>query len=855
LRAVELNPYHLEANNRLGHLLQICGRVWESTPYFFVQIQRGKCRGDELLGMSAVDSFFRLDERLERAGQAPDSPAFLIRLAQARRDIFDNREVEAEATLREILERSPHLGEAQGRLGRIIVERGDLAEFLLWRGSLPEEARRHPEVLFVEGLQARRLGLIEGAVHCFLGALQLSPNHLGALTQIAGCLDQLGRPDVAREFSQRSLWQSEVERNYGLLRTEVHAEMVLETVQLLGKLGRYWEAAGWCYVVTHFDEPPEWAHRELARWTAQLRGLATSTDPNRLATRLLRAADFPSPRWPAPASTARSVTSPSLETPPWSFVDDAEGLGLAFQYFEGTDEPNRLTHIFNVVGGGVGAVDYDLDGWVDLYFAQGNDWRETSPQPQWIDRLFRNRAGAGFADVTDAAGLKETGFSHGVTVGDYDQDGFPDLHIGNLGANTLYRNNGDGTFTDVTAIAGVKGNEWSTSAVFADFNGDALPDLYVLNYTLVQETTEKICRNNAGETRACTPDVLSADDDRLYLNRGDGTFQDVSAPSGILAPDGRGLGVIAWDFTRDGLLDLFVANDTSANFLFIHQGNAPDGTPRFAEEALLRGVAVDQDGNAQASMGIAVGDANGDGRLDLFLTNFFAEANTLYTAQDGGFFTDMTRPFRLRDPSFWMLGFGCQFADFDGDGWEDLVATNGHVDQISARGDPDRMPPQLFRNVQGRAFEDVPPERLGPFFQRKYLGRGLATLDWNRDGRTDFVVSHIHAPAALVTNRTAIHDPPLVLRLAGRRASRDPVGATVTALVGGKMQSRFVTAGDGYLVTNERRIVFHAPGVARFDRIIVDWPSGHRQTWENVPGGRELLLVEDRVDPLPVVVD
>ena len=240
--------------------------------------------------------------------------------------------------------------------------------------------------------------------------------------------------------------------------------------------------------------------------------------------------------------------------------------------------------------------------------------------------------------------------------------------------------------------------------------------------------------------------------------------------------DGRGLGIIAWDFSADGRLDLFVANDTSANFLFIHQGMSPDGTPRFAEEALVRGVAVDDDGNAQASMGVAAGDVNGDGLVDMFITNFFSEANTLYLSQEGGFFTDMTRPFQLRDSSFWMLGFGCQFADFDGDGWQDLVATNGHVDQTSARGDPDRMSPQLFHNRQGQRFEDVPADRLGGFFEGKYLGRGLATLDWNRDGRTDFAVSHLHGPAALVVNQTLAQGTPLVVRLVGRRGPRDPVG-------------------------------------------------------------------------------
>lgn len=845
-RAVSLNPCHLEANNRLGHLLQICGRVWESRPHFLVQIQRGKCRGDELLGASLSERFFRLDERLERLGEDPGSSAFPVRLAEARRRIFDNRESDAEVLLRELVAINPQIGEVQGRLGRMIVDRGDFAEFLDWRNGLPDESRRHPEVLFAEGIEARRLGLVDGAVHCFLEVLKLSPNHLGTHTQIAGCLDQLGRSDVAKNFSQRGLLLSEIERNYGLMRTDVHTEMVYETVQLLGKLGRYWEAAGWCYVVMQFDDPPTWANRELKRWVAHI-GRET---PGQLRPWMfVGSEEFAPPRWPDRDGHLPSAADADRSSVAWKFSDDADRLGMQFEYFEGTDEPNRMNHIFNVMGGGLGAIDYDLDGWIDLYFAQARDWRNPEPQPEWIDRLYRNMARERFADVTAAAGLNETGFSHGVTTGDFDQDGFPDIYVGNLGPNTLYRNNGDGTFHDVTPAAGIAGDEWSTSSVFVDLTGDGLPDLYVLNYTGPDETRTTICRNSAGEERACTPDVLTSAHDVLYVNRGDGTFRDVSEAAGILSPDGRGLGIVAWDFSGDGRLDLLVANDTSANFLFVSQG-VRDGIPWFAEEGLIRGIAVDEDGNALASMGVAASDANGDARMDLFITNFFGESNSLYVGQEGGFFTDMTRPFHLRDASFWMLGFGCQFADFDGDGWCDLVATNGHVDQVSARGDPDRMAPQLFHNRHGRQFAEIPTDKLGSFFQKTYLGRGLATLDWNRDGRTDFAVSHLHGPAALVTNHTPPGGAALTVRLAGRRGTRDPVGALLTAQIGAHRLHRFVTAGDGFLVSNERRVDFTWPGATLVDRLTVRWPGGREQTWDNLATGQEILLIEDRLEPI-----
>ena len=309
-------------------------------------------------------------------------------------------------------------------------------------------------------------------------------------------------------------------------------------------------------------------------------------------------------------------------------------------------------------------------------------------------------------------------------MGDFDQDGFSDIYVGNKGPNRLYRNNGDGTFADVTATAGVAGNEWSTSSVFADFNGDGLPDLYVLNYSLLEETAHKECHRATGEPMACTPDVLIAEPDRCYLNRGDGSFHDASQAAGVALPAGKGLGVVVWDFAGDGRLGIFVANDTTPNFLFVNAGVDAHGIPRFQEEGVVRGVAFNIDGNAQASMGVAAGDANGDGRIDLFITTFFADTKTLYSQRDDRFFDDLTRPFDLRDPGFWMLGFGCQFADLDGDGWDDLITTNGHVDQRSSRGDIDRMPPQVFRNLGGRRFVEVAATTLGRFLSGTLSGPG-----------------------------------------------------------------------------------------------------------------------------------
>jgi hypothetical protein len=354
------------------------------------------------------------------------------------------------------------------------------------------------------------------------------------------------------------------------------------------------------------------------------------------------------------------------------------------------------------------------------------------------------------------------------------------------------------------------------------------------------------------------------------LNLGDGTFQDISKEAGIDTPDGKGLGVIAWDFEGNGRLGIFVANDTTPNFLFINQGLSDRGVPLFREEALVRGIALDSDGNALASMGVAAGDANGDGRIDLFITTFFGESKTLYCQRDDRFFEDLTRPFELRNAGFWMLGFGCQFADLNGDGWEDLIATNGHVDQASVKGSPDRMPPQVFQNLGCKRFTEVPAKQLGAFFEGRYLGRGMAILDWNGDGRTDVGISHLHAPFALLTNQTDMTSRQLVVKLVGKSGCREPTGAVIrlTGLSGESATSteyqsqevvtsktpinltRLLVAGDGFLVTNERRVHFAVPADCREVELEVSWPGGQTELWQHVQCDQEVLLIEGRRSPV-----
>ncbi len=847
--AIALAPDQIEAYFRLGHLLQIEGRSWEAAPLFFSQIMRGKCRGDELLGASGTERFFRADDLIENAALAADPADPLIQVGIGRREFYANNTDVAESLFRDIVSQRSQLGEAQGRWGRIIVDRGDLAEFLAWRGSLPDDARNHPEVWYVQGLKARQLEQIEGAARCYLEALALDPNHLGANTNLAGCLQQLGKSEVAAEFRKRAEKLSELDSLLNLVRESSDRELIGRIAALEADLGRYWEAAGWCYVLTQYPGEQDVPTRQLRQWLKLARRSPEANAPEKLPAKGLDRRAFPPPRWPQRSFSPVPAQANALNDVAWRFTDDAHRLGVDVTYFEGTREDNRLAHIFNVMGGGLGSLDYDGDGWPDLYVAQANNWRDSSPQPQWHDQLFRNSSGDAFDDVTRLAGLGDCQFSHGVTVGDFDQDGWPDLYIGNKGVNRLYHNHGDGTFSDITTSAGVAGNDWTTSSVFADFNQDGLPDLYVLNYTLIDETARKEC-GTAAVRKACTPDVLTSADDRLYLNLGDGQFRDISRAAGLSSPDGKGLGVVAWDFAGEGRMGLFIANDTTPNLLLINKGNSPEGIPQFVDEAVVRGIAYDSNGNAQASMGVAAGDVTGDGRIDLCMTDFFGSGIGLYSQREDGFYDDVTRRRGLREPSLMMLGFGCHFGDFDVDGWDDLLVTNGHVDQQSSKGTPDRMPAQLFHNQGGERFMEVPGPRLGPFFEQGHLGRGLALWDWNRDGRTDAAISHLHSPVAILTNRTIPSGKPLVVRLISHTGCREPTGATVKLLNSSIPQVRMLTAGDGFLVTNERRLMFSiVPTVSTVD-LEVKWPDGQIQKVLGVEVNTEILLIQSKAVPL-----
>ncbi|HWE39284.1 MAG TPA: CRTAC1 family protein, partial [Isosphaeraceae bacterium] len=517
------------------------------------------------------------------------------------------------------------------------------------------------------------------------------------------------------------------------------------------------------------------------------------------------------------------------------FEDVAEKWGLAFRY---NAWPTGNLFLGDTMGGGVGLIDYDGDGWLDVYFVNGCKLPVDEKAPPAPNKLFRNRRDGTFEDVTAKAGVGGLGYGMGCAVGDYDNDGHDDLYVTGLGRAILYRNRGDGTFEDVTAKAGVGSNRWTTAAGFGDLDGDGDLDLAVVTYVQADPRTAPVCRDHDGRRMHCLPAYFPDQPDHLFRNNGDGTFTDVSRASGFEAPHGPGLGLAIADLDGDDRLDLFVGNDMAPCFLFRNLGGL-----RFEEVGVSAGVAYDGLGNTTASMGVVAADLDGDGLIDLFHTNFLEEPDTFLRNLGGGQFSDATASAGLDDPSRGVTGWGTAALDADNDGLIDLFVANGHLDQQPALNRPMAQPQHLFLGTSAGRFA-LAPATVSPYFARRVVSRGAAAGDLDNDGRVDRVDVHRDAPASLLRNTTG-GGHWLGLRLTGGpKSGRTPVGARVTCRAGGRTAVRWLTTGTSYLSANDPRFWFGLGAAAKVDRLDVRWPSGAVQSWTDLPADRLLNLDE-----------
>jgi hypothetical protein len=513
---------------------------------------------------------------------------------------------------------------------------------------------------------------------------------------------------------------------------------------------------------------------------------------------------------------------------PVRFADVTAESGIDFLHSHGG---TGRKYYLETVPPGACWLDFDSDGWMDLYLVQSGPLPGSPRTPgQWQSRLYRNQGNGTFIDVTGKAGVgNATGYGNGCTAGDYDNDGDADLYVTNFGPSILYRNNGDGTFTDVTGPAGVRNGLYAASAAWADYDNDGRLDLFVANYVDFTMDDQKYCGDIRLKRRSyCHPDAYEGLPDALYHNEGGGRFKEVSRVSGIWDPNGKGLGVVWFDYDADGDMDLYVANDATPNTLYRNDGNG-----RFTDLTLVSGACCNEDGKPESGMGVDAGDADGDGWVDLFVTNLSNETNELYHNMGGkGLFAVDTFPAGLGEISILMTGWGTDLFDYDNDGDLDIVVTNGHpMDDIGEVSDilTYAQRPFLFENLGRGTFREMGRE-MGGYFAGTHVGRGLATADYDNDGDRDVVFAPSNAKTTLLRNdggSRAGHW--MTLRLVGVKSNHDAIGARVVLTAGGRRQVGEVRSGSSYLSQNDMRLHFGLGVAERVDSIEIRWPTKARQ--------------------------
>jgi len=525
--------------------------------------------------------------------------------------------------------------------------------------------------------------------------------------------------------------------------------------------------------------------------------------------------------------------------PAFRLADVTAPAGIQFQHNSGAYGGKLLPE---TLGSGCAFLDYDGDGWQDILLINGMDWPGHKRQRS-TPRLYKNNRNGTFTDVTKSAGLDVELYGMGVAVADYNNDGFPDILITCVGQNRLFRNTGKGTFLDVTRFSGLSTHQaFSTSALWFDYDRDGLLDLFVCNYVRWLPEHDVFCSLDGKHKSFCTPEAYRGDTCWLFHNRGDGTFEDVTATSGIFDSSSKSLGVAMLDYDQDGWPDLLVANDTQPNKLYKNLRNG-----KFKDVAVEAGLAFSTEGKARAGMGLDVADFENSGRPGIAITNFDNEMIGLYRAVRPGTYDDISIAAGVGLPSKNSLGFGCAFLDVDLDGSLDLAVANGHIEETvrNIHGNVGyAQPPHLFLN-QGAKFQDVAANVDAEFAQPK-VGRGLAYADFDRDGDLDILLTTNNGPAYLYRNDQLAGNRSIRFRLTGTKSNRDAIGALVRIFYDGVSQSQMVKTGSSYLSQSELPLTF---GVGRRDKIArvqIEWPSGAGQEFQNLAAGKAYQCTENK---------
>ena len=846
----EQNPYDIATRRQLAALLNDRGYRFSGNEHLRRIAQTSPMRIEELIAIALpVNTFTPFSEKPDATDPAQRAARGVLSIVAALRQ---NGEVAAALRgLRESkLLRSDappqRRAEANAMLGWLIADTGEMDELRRWTAAAGPMERRFPAYWMATGSLALT-DRTRAAAGGFRQAILREPALLPAWDGLLAAGRSVGDPDETAAAQNGRKNAAEVQhliRQWPLDKpASVDPQLARRLGELLNRCGRLIESLAW----QELAASPS-SRRLLANYKPEVlrrfpRGVATSvllagipaesTDEtlNWLAT-------VTPPAQPTyPLSAARSAKPPA----PPVFVDVADSVGIHFLHQNAPTPVHKEFRLFEALGAGVACLDYDRDGSVDLYFGQS----ATGPAAGQSNRLFRGN-GSQFVDRTHRSGTGAEIGTTGVTAGDWNQDGFEDLLIGHLGVNQLLINQGDGTFRSQSLGERWDDGQMTMSVAIGDLNGDGLPEIVEANYVDDPRALEPIARDERGEPLTLPgPLHFKPAVGRIFVSQGDGNVNMRRLGDNASTSPASSLGLLITNLDGRPGNELFVANDQRPNHLWRLQSGEPGGELSASESAIPSGVAFGPGGKPTACMGIAAADFDGDGQLDLHITNFTAESNHLFRQTSAGQFQDAAVGFAIDAASLELLGFGTQAIDYDNNGQPDLIVGNGHIEDFRSLGRPFRMPTQLLAGL-GNRFEEQPVAGDDVYWRTGHLSRAVASCDFDSDGRTDVVVTGLNEPARLLHNRTATDHHFVQIQLVGRTSERDAIGSHVIVTAGGQTWHQWVQTGDGYLARNQPLLHFGLGDAERIDSIHVRWPSGDQQIFKDLPTQKNLLMVEDQ---------
>ncbi len=849
--AVERYPDDPELRRKLVGLQAALGIQWEAADNLQWLVQRGHGGLDLLVILSDLNRPQTVESTCRYAlDHFPEDlrPKFSLACLPA----YHSQWAEVAEQLRPVVERHPRFIPAQAFYGRALVELGDQTRIQQWSESRPAQTEAHPQYWLAAGIWAEKRNDHSRAAKSFWRAAQLNENDSEALNRLAASLAQLGQTERAKSAARRAAKMVVLRDDVDSLlswRNDSQSAAV-KIARTLNDLGRTWEATAWlqsAFRMTRNEDPG------LAELYQSIRSTLTGDTPWQRPELLVAAkmdlSDLPDLDWQPSIAPATSQTF-AASAGQIQFGEQAAQRQLhhVCRLSKPPGEEAGLA-IYQSGAGGAGIIDFDLDGWPDVYLTTMDG------QPKQYDSgpnsMFRNLAGR-FAKVTDPSGVADAGFAQGIAVGDYNADGLPDLFVANIGRNTLFRNNGDGTFADVSDDVGLHGDEWTTSAAIVDVDNDGNADLFQVGYCGGEQPYRQPCIDSElQQARSCSPGAFDAQCDRVLRGRGDGTFVDTTNHWLGEHDCGRGLGLVVGQFDQQAGLDVYVANDMTANHLWCSETD-PDGNFRLSEQATLRGLAFNQRSLSQASMGIAAADADNDGDVDFLVTHFSGDYNTFYEQTTAGIWADRSNRVGLAAPSHRMLGYGTQWIDADNDGSPELLVANGDIDDFTHKDRLFRQRPQFFDRGSDGRWIGLNCETLGSYFCQDRLARAVVTWDANRDGRTDLLVTHLFDPVAVLVNESETRFGRIRFFIRATRGHPDAIGTQVTIEVDHSKQTQQLFAGDGFQCSQERCLSFGVGDANRAENVTVLWPDGSSEKFGSVGRGKDYLLVEGSGTAFPL---